>query len=47
LGLEMGYIYFCLPVSGALMIFYSVVFTYERVKQLMSGDDLITDSQLD
>ncbi|CAK1842992.1 TRAP transporter small permease [Vibrio crassostreae] len=47
LGLEMGYIYFCLPISGALMIFYSVVFTYERVKQLMSGDDLITDSQLD
>ncbi|MBD2856512.1 TRAP transporter small permease [Vibrio parahaemolyticus] len=47
LGLEMGYIYFCLPISGALMIFYSVIFAYERVKQLMSGEALVTDSQLD
>ncbi|HAS6091248.1 TPA: TRAP transporter small permease subunit [Vibrio vulnificus] len=47
LGLEMGYIYFCLPISGALMIFYSVIFAYERVKQLMSGETLVTDSQLD
>ena len=47
LGLEMGYIYFCLPISGALMIFYSAVFTYECVQKLISGDDLVTDSQLD
>ncbi|EIO4060220.1 TRAP transporter small permease [Vibrio vulnificus] len=47
LGLEMGYIYFCLPISGVLMIFYSVIFAYERVKQLMSGETLVTDSQLD
>ncbi|MDF4321767.1 TRAP transporter small permease subunit, partial [Vibrio parahaemolyticus] len=47
LGLEMGYIYFCLPISGAQMIFYSVILAYERVKQLMSGETLVTDSQLD
>ncbi|MFA0143578.1 TRAP transporter small permease [Vibrio kanaloae] len=47
LGLEMGYIYFCLPISGALMIFYSAVLTYECVQKLISGDDLVTDSQLD
>ncbi|WP_428773330.1 TRAP transporter small permease [Vibrio sp.] len=47
LGLEMGYIYFCLPISGALMIFYSAVYFYERVKKLMCGGALITDSQID
>ncbi|MGR5142206.1 TRAP transporter small permease [Photobacterium sp. DNB23_23_1] len=38
LGLEMGYIYFCLPISGALMIFYSAVFGFEKLSQLLSGD---------
>lgn len=47
LNLQMGYIYFCLPISGALMIFYSAVFAYERVKQLMCGGALVTDSQID
>ncbi|ELH7810179.1 TRAP transporter small permease [Vibrio harveyi] len=47
LGLEMGYIYFCLPISGALMIFYSVVFAFDRIKQLTSGEALLTDTQLD
>lgn len=47
LGLEMGYIYFCLPISGALMIFYSAVFAFDRVKQLTSGEALLTDTQLD
>ncbi|MDF5496663.1 TRAP transporter small permease, partial [Vibrio parahaemolyticus] len=28
-------------------IFYSVIFAYERVKQLMSGEALLTDTQLD
>lgn len=46
LGLEMGYIYFCLPISGCLMIFYSAAFAYERVKQLISSKALITNSQL-
>ncbi len=41
LGLQMGYIYFCLPISGALMMFYSTVFTIEKVQQLTS-DNLIT-----
>lgn len=47
LGLEMGYIYFCLPISGALMIFYSAVFAFDRIKQLTSGEALLTDTQLD
>ncbi|HHC6453409.1 TPA: TRAP transporter small permease [Vibrio parahaemolyticus] len=47
LGLEMGYIYFCLPISGALMIFYSAVFAFDHVKQLTSGEALLTDTQLD
>ncbi|EJE4212703.1 TRAP transporter small permease [Vibrio cholerae] len=46
LGLEMGYIYFCLPISGTLMIFYSAIFTYERVKQLILGEALLTNSPL-
>ncbi|MGF1777999.1 TRAP transporter small permease [Vibrio nomapromontoriensis] len=47
LGMEMGYIYFCLPISGALMIFYSVVFACDRIKQMIYGEALITDTQLD
>ncbi|MGR5502029.1 TRAP transporter small permease [Vibrio sp. DNB22_10_4] len=47
LGLEMGFIYFCLPISGALMIFYSIVFAIERIKQLASGNASYAGSQLD
>lgn len=47
LGLKMGYIYFCLPISGVLMIFYSVVFAYDRIRQLKSGEVLLTDNQPD
>ncbi|WP_022942298.1 TRAP transporter small permease [Psychromonas hadalis] len=35
LGWEMGYIYFCLPISGSLIIFYSVVFAMEKFKTLI------------
>lgn len=28
LGIDMGYVYLCLPISGLLMIFYSVYFIY-------------------
>ncbi|MGF1758818.1 TRAP transporter small permease [Photobacterium sagamiensis] len=45
LGLEMGYVYFCLPLSGALMIFYSVVFSLEKVKLLFPGRFLTTEKQ--
>ncbi|KHT62843.1 C4-dicarboxylate ABC transporter permease [Photobacterium gaetbulicola] len=45
LGWEMGYIYFCLPISGALMIFYSALFAFEKIKQLISGDICIADPQ--
>ncbi|MBC7006438.1 TRAP transporter small permease [Photobacterium sp. BZF1] len=45
LGWEMGFIYFCLPISGALMIFYSVIFAWEKVKQLISGNICIADPQ--
>ncbi|MCY9805682.1 TRAP transporter small permease [Vibrio scophthalmi] len=45
LGWEMGYIYFCLPISGALMIFYSVVYGIEKIQQLISGDVALSDAQ--
>ncbi|WP_194438244.1 TRAP transporter small permease [Vibrio fluminensis] len=45
LGWEMGYIYFCLPISGALMIFYSVVYGIEKIQQLISGDVAVSDVQ--
>ncbi|AJR06153.1 TRAP transporter small permease [Photobacterium gaetbulicola] len=45
LGWEMGYIYFCLPISGSLMIFYSALFAFEKIKQLVSGDICIADPQ--
>ncbi|WP_087018626.1 TRAP transporter small permease [Thaumasiovibrio subtropicus] len=38
LGWSMGYIYFCLPISGALMIFYSAIFATEKVQQLIHGE---------
>ncbi|PSW22035.1 TRAP transporter small permease [Photobacterium sanctipauli] len=45
LGLEMGYIYFCLPISGALMIFYSFVFAAEKIGQLISGNIPTSEAQ--
>ena len=42
LGLQMGYIYFCLPISGLLMIFYSLAFTYERLVQLVTPQAVAT-----
>jgi TRAP-type C4-dicarboxylate transport system permease small subunit len=35
LGIQMGYVYYCLPISGLLMIFYSAVFGSEKVKELI------------
>ena len=45
LGWEMGYIYFCLPISGALMIFYSALFAFDKIKQLISGDICVSEPQ--
>ncbi|MBY5946158.1 TRAP transporter small permease [Photobacterium rosenbergii] len=45
LGWEMGYIYFCLPISGALMIFYSALFAFDKIKQLISGDICVAEPQ--
>ncbi|MGF1688983.1 TRAP transporter small permease [Photobacterium japonica] len=45
LGMQMGYIYFCLPISGLLMIFYSTVFGLDKVSQLTSGKPLLTETQ--
>jgi len=36
LGIQMGYIYLCLPITGVLMIFYSVIFTIEKIQELTS-----------
>jgi TRAP-type C4-dicarboxylate transport system permease small subunit len=45
LGWEMGYIYLCLPISGALMIFYSVVYSIEKIQQLISHDVALSNVQ--
>lgn len=45
LGWEMGYIYLCLPISGLLMIFYSIVYSIEKIQQLISRDVTITAAQ--
>lgn len=45
LGWEMGYIYFCLPISGALMIFYSVVYSVEKIQQLFSNHVALSNVQ--
>ncbi|SON52352.1 TRAP transporter small permease [Vibrio tapetis] len=44
LGLEMGYVYLCLPISGLLMIFYSVIFGTEKVQALF-GHEKVTQEQ--
>jgi TRAP-type C4-dicarboxylate transport system permease small subunit len=36
LGLQMGYVYLCLPISGLLMVFYSFVFAGGKIKELFS-----------
>jgi len=43
LGLQMGYVYYCLPISGALMIFYSTVFGLEKIKALFGGAEAALD----
>ncbi|WP_019616919.1 TRAP transporter small permease [Psychromonas ossibalaenae] len=45
LGLQMGYIYLCLPISGVLMTFYSFVFAQEKVKQLFQPKSLAAQQQ--
>ena len=44
LGFEMGYMYLCLPISGAFMIFYSANFGFEKFKLLVSGNSLTVDT---
>ncbi len=47
LGIEMGYIYFCLPISGALMIFYSAIFARERVQSLLKTAEYTAEAKVD
>lgn len=36
MGIEMGYIYLCLPISGGVIVLYSVVAMIEKTKALFS-----------
>ncbi|USD67830.1 TRAP transporter small permease [Vibrio sp. SCSIO 43136] len=45
LGLQMGYVYYCLPISGLLMIFYSLVFTGEKIKALANPQQAALNNQ--
>ncbi|MFB0975473.1 MAG: TRAP transporter small permease, partial [Tolumonas sp.] len=37
MGLEMGYIYLCLPISGAVILFYSVIAIWEKINTLLAS----------
>lgn len=36
LGVQMGYVYLAIPFSGVMMIFYSIVFGYEKLQVLFA-----------
>lgn len=36
LGLKMGYVYLCLPVSGFFIVFYSTIFLVQRIISVVS-----------
>lgn len=38
MGLEMGYIYLCLPISGGVILLYSLVSIVEEIKALLSSE---------
>ncbi|NCB85978.1 MAG: TRAP transporter small permease [Gammaproteobacteria bacterium] len=38
MGLEMGYIYLCLPISGVLILFYSIVNIWEQLTFIASPE---------
>ncbi|WP_434362785.1 TRAP transporter small permease [Parasalinivibrio latis] len=44
LGVQMGYVYFCLPVSGALMIFYSFYFGLQSIRQWRTQETGVAES---
>ncbi len=39
MGLEMGYIYLCLPISGAVILFYSVIAIWEKINTLLASSE--------
>ncbi len=39
LGLEMGYIYLCLPISGGVILLYSVAAIWEKINTLLASSE--------
>ncbi len=47
LGIKMGYVYFVIPLSGILMIYYSIGFIIDRLKNKDTGESLHQTSMVD
>lgn len=43
LGIEMGYIYFCLPITGILMVIYSIYFMLLLVTKKQNSFDIFPE----
>lgn len=44
LGIEMGYVYFCLPITGILMVIYSIYFMLLLVTKKQNSFDIFTEN---
>ena len=43
LGIEMGYVYFCLPITGILMVIYSIYFMLLLVTKKQNSFDVVPE----
>ena len=43
LGIEMGYVYFCLPITGILMVIYSIYFMHLLVTKKQKSFDIFPE----
>ena len=43
LGIEMGYVYFCLPITGILMVIYSIYFMLLLVTKKQNSFDIFPE----
>ncbi len=44
LGIEMGYVYFCLPITGILMVIYSIYFMLLLVTKKQNSFDIFPEN---
>ncbi|CAQ82216.1 MULTISPECIES: TRAP transporter small permease [Photorhabdus] len=45
LGLQMGYVYLCLPISGVLMIFYTLTDSVALIQNFSGKDTVVYESR--